>query len=1000
MSEIMTPIPFDKLISWMMKEYKSHGSIFGISKDKFYKNISGKKINILRTKISSPIGPAAGPNTQLAQNLLSAYVAGARVFELKTVQTIDGEDLRKCIARPCINAEDEGYNCEWSTELTVQQAYEEYVKGWFALHVAAYELKLSDECDFIFNMSVGYDYEGITSKKIDDFICSLVNAEDTEIFKQCKQYLLDNIDEFENITPQKIEKISPEISSSITLSTLHGCPPEEIEKIAYYFLTEKKLHTYIKCNPTLLGYELTREILDKAGYRYISFDNRHFEQDLKFDDAVKLVERLKDTANQNNLTFGVKITNTFPVQIKDDELPGEFMYMSGRALYLLSINVAEKFAKYFNGDINISYSGGADYFTLEGLLESGIKPITFCTTILKPGGYARIKQLSLLAEKARYKSNKIDIDALSHLTEKALINKHILKEARDVKSRKTESVLPLYDCYKAPCKEGGCPINQQIPEYLELVAKGEYERAFSVIAIDNALPSVLSILCSHACQSKCTRLDYEMPLQIRNAKNIAVRNAQQKYIDNIKKIPLKTDKKVAVIGAGPAGIAAGTYLRRNGVSVTVFEKNDSPMGIVKYIIPGFRVSEDDMNLDYNMSVKTGVDYKFNVDAEYNIDELKREFDYVIIATGAWKHGFSPVKQGGENLTDALDFLDESKKAECRINLGENIAVIGGGDVAMDCARAAKRAEGAKKVDIVYRRTKEYMPAEPEEIRHALSDGINMIELYSPVSYDGKTLKAEKMRLSEKGEDGRKKVVSTEEEIMLEYDTVISATGARVNTELFEKNNIELDGRYPKLDENNESSIKNVYIAGDCSKGASSIVSAVADSKIIAKNILNKLDLENDFIKVEPIITKKDIRLKKAILRDGSQKKEDGERCLSCDRICEICVTVCPNRANVVIMADERPQIIHIDGMCNECGNCGTFCPHTGNPYKDKITLFWDVDGFRNSTNKGMLILDDDTILIRDEEDAEYKCRIDDKRISDNLRSIINAVKSDYTYLRI
>lgn len=996
----MTPIPFDKLVDWMIKEYENESQVFGIDKAKFYKNMSGKTISIFGTEITSPIGPAAGPNTQLAQNLVAAYVSGARVMELKTVQTLDGEALRSCIPRPCINAQDEGYNCEWSTELTVQQAYEEYVKGWFAIHVAAFEFGISIKTDFVFNMSVGYDYEGITSRKIDTFINDLTNAENTDIWKQCKNYLLKNIEKFKNITTKQIEQIPHLISSSITLSTLHGCPPEEIEKIAHYFLVKKRLHTYVKCNPTLLGYDLTRNILDEMGYGYISFDHRHFEQDLKFDDATKLVSRLQATAKENNLDFGIKITNTFPVQIKDEELPGEFMYMSGRALYPLSIHVANKFSQYFDGDISISYSGGTDYFNLEELLETGIKPVTFCTTILKPGGYARINQLSKVAQKCIDREfNNINVQALKSLTDNLPNDIHLQKEIREVKSRKTQSPLPLYDCYKAPCKDGGCPINQQIPEYLELVAMGEYDKAFEAIAIDNATPSILSKLCSHECQNKCTRLDYDMPLQIRNAKSIAVQNAQQNFIDSIVKTPLKTDKKVAIIGAGPAGIASGTFIRRNGVDVTVFEKNDKPMGIVKYIIPKFRVNQKDIDLDYNMCVKTGVNFKYNVDENYSIDNLMKEYDFVIIATGAWRDGFSPVEQGKGKLIDALEFLDKSKKANCKIKLGENIAIIGGGDVAMDCARAAKRAIGAKNVHIVYRRTKEFMPAEPEEIRLAIADDIRIRELLSPVSYEGRILKVQKMKLAEKGADGRRKVIPTGVEKGLYYDTVISATGARVDIELIAKNNIELSkGRYARLDECNQTNIENVYVAGDCAKGASSIVQAVADSKKIAKDILRKLNIKHDFTKVNPIININDVKLKKAVLMDASLGHEDGERCLSCDRVCEICCTVCPNRANIAIDAKAKPQIIHIDGMCNECGNCGTFCPHTGNPYKDKITLFWSKEGFNNSTNKGMLFIGEKTVIIRDEENQEFICTIDDKRISENLRDIIAVIMQKYAYL--
>ena len=554
MSEIMTPMPFKQQIRWMIEEYRSKNSVFGVHKDKFYR--SGCTTKVLGQELGSPLGPAAGPNTQLAQNLVASYVAGFRFMELKTVQTLDGEDLRKCIPRPCINAEDEGYNVEWSTELTVQQAYEEYVKGWLAVHVAMKEFGLSDQTDVMFNMSVGYDFEGITSEKIDSYINNLADASDTVVFKEFRDWLLSSTDMFENVTAADIEAIPSCVSSSITLSTLHGCPPEEIEKIAHYFLTVKKMDTFIKVNPTLLGYDFVRGILDKLGYDYVSFDTRHFDQDLKFSDAVALIERLMDTAKQQGLEFGVKVSNTFPVQIKNDELPGEFMYMSGRSLFPLSINVARRLSDHFKGALPISYSGGADAFNVERILNTGIRPVTFATTILKPGGYARAKQLCEKAEKAAHKGSGIDVAALNKLADSVLCDKHIAKEAREVKSRKTESLLPLFDCFKAPCKQGGCPIEQQIPEYLQCVARGEYDKAFEIIAIDNAVPAVTGEICSHACQTKCTRIDYDEPLQIRQAKKLASQNAQQKYIDKLKAAPLRSDKKVAVIGAGPGDPSA------------------------------------------------------------------------------------------------------------------------------------------------------------------------------------------------------------------------------------------------------------------------------------------------------------------------------------------------------------------------------------------------------------------------------------------------------------
>ncbi len=999
MSEIMTPMPFEQMMRWMTADYRSKNSVFGVHKNKFYRNKSGRKAMVFGCELSSPLGPAAGPNTQLAQNLLASYVGGLRFMELKTVQTMDGEELRKCIPRPCINAEDEGYNVEWSTELTVQQAFEEYVKGWFAIHVAMKEFGLSDKTDVMFNMSVGYDFAGITSEKIDSYINNLRDASGTPVFKACRTWLLDNLDLFENVTAADIEAIPSCVSSSITLSTLHGCPPEEIEKIANYFLTVKRMDTFIKVNPTLLGYDFVRDILNKLGYDYVSFDTRHFDQDLKMPDAVALIARLKDTAKQQGLSFGVKVSNTFPVQIKDEELPGEFMYMSGRSLFPLSINVARQLSNYFDGTLPISYSGGADAFNVERILKTGIKPVTFATTILKPGGYARGKQLSEKAEKAYYESTDIDVAALNELADSVLTDKHIAKDARDVKSRKTGSILPLFDCFKAPCKQGGCPIEQQIPEYLKCVARGEYDKAFEIITIDNAVPAVTGEICSHACQTKCTRIDYDEPLQIRQAKRLASKNAQQKYIDKLIPVPLRTDKKVAIIGAGPGGIAAGVYLRRNGVAVTIFDRRKKPMGVVQYLIPEFRVSQAAIDLDFNMAVKTGVEFRFGV-SDVDVAKLKKEYDFVVIATGAWKEGACPVQQGGEYTMDALDFLERSKNADCKLDLGKSVAVIGGGDVAMDCARAALRANGSPKVSIVYRRTRKFMPAEPEEQRLALEDGVEFLELLAPVAYENGLLTVKVMKLGEKGADGRRNVEPTGETKQLSFDTVINAVGARVDTEFFACSAIDQNNRgYAAVNEQTcQTNLDGVYVSGDCRRGASTIVEAMADSKRITKDILRILGLSHDFVRVSKEAQPENIRSSRAVLADSMDNANDAARCLNCDVVCEVCCEVCPNRANVGIMVSGHPQIVHVDGMCNECGNCGFFCPHTGLPYKDKFTVFWSEEGFHDSTNKGVLFIDDNTVLIRDESGAEYSCTIDDARLSEDYAAIIKAIKKDCGYL--
>ncbi|NLA96013.1 MAG: putative selenate reductase subunit YgfK, partial [Clostridiaceae bacterium] len=638
MSDIMRPISFANLIEWSLGEYKKQGSVFGLDQSKFYVNRSGGRfVTPFGDKIASVVGPAAGPHSQLAQNIIVSYLAGARFVELKTVQKMDGEEIRQAVAKPCINAEDECYNCEWSTELTVQEALDEYIKAWIAIKVLAVEFGLSDGNDFAFIMSVGYDLDGIKLPKMDAFIEGLKDASQLPLFSGSIQYLKDHQDLFDKVDQAVIDSISPQVCRQVTLSTLHGCPPDEIERIAHYLLTEKKVHTFVKCNPTMLGYAFVRQTLNQLGYDYIAFPDKHFLADLQYGDAVGIFTRMLAVAKKEKLAFGVKLSNTCPVDVKRGEVPSEEMYMSGRALMPLTINLALKLSRAFDGRLPVSFAGGADAFNLKDLLEAGIGPVTVATTLLKPGGYMRLTQMARETESLLGKGGRIDVAKLEKLAEDTIADPRMQKRWREkVDSRKTRSELPLYDCYKAPCKDGGCPIEQQIPEYNTLVARGDYHEAMRVIAIDNPCPTITGVLCAQPCREKCTRLDYDTSLHMRDIKLMAADRAQDAYISKMTASPLKTGKKVCVIGAGPAGQAVAYYLRRNGVEVDVFEKRAASHGIVRYAIPSFRISEEQIDRDYRLVEAAGGGFHFNANPQFDPDDLKKSYDYLILATGAWE----------------------------------------------------------------------------------------------------------------------------------------------------------------------------------------------------------------------------------------------------------------------------------------------------------------------------------------------------------------------------
>ncbi len=399
MSDIMQAIPFKTLLTQVLEEYRQKKTVFSVKN--IYENSESKSaFDIFSRHLELPLGVAAGPHTQLAQNLAACYAAGARFLELKTIQKLYGEDL--AIPRPCIRADDEAYNVEWSSEFCPDDAATEYIKGYFLCKVLAKEFSFGDPDGFIFNMSCGYDYEGLKDPSVDKYIETLKNASSHPTYLECLEVLKLAFEEnkFEKIDLDFIENISPEICSSLTLSTMHGCPPDEIEKMAMHILEEKRVNLYVKCNPTLLGYEYVRNILDDMGYDYIKFGREQFEKDLAQEQAFPMFRRLMARAKEIGLIFGVKLTNTFQTEIHNQELPGSAMYMSGKALYPLSLSVANLLANEFDGKLPMSFSGGADQNNLADLLSANICPVTVCTILLKPRGMNNLKKLAEITASA------------------------------------------------------------------------------------------------------------------------------------------------------------------------------------------------------------------------------------------------------------------------------------------------------------------------------------------------------------------------------------------------------------------------------------------------------------------------------------------------------------------------------------------------------------------------------------------------------------------------
>ena len=981
MSELMTPIPFRELMTWITTEYRRDGAVFGVHKP--YK-AGVKKLPIFGEAIETPFGPAAGPNTQLAQNIIAGYFAGARFFELKTVQKMDGADLAACINRPCILAEDECYNCEWSTELYVQQAFEEYVKAWCALKIMAKVYGLGDPNGFVFNMSVGYDLAGIQGEKIDTFLNGMVDASKTPIFQECIAVLK----EFFPGESDYIDTITPHVSGSVTVSTLHGCPPDEIERIASYLLEKKHLHTFVKCNPTILGYETARSILDSMGYDYIAFDDHHFKEDLQYADAVPMFHRLQALADKEGLEFGLKLSNTFPVDVKAGELPSEEMYMAGKSLFPLTTTMAAMMAKEFGGKLRLSYAGGADAFNIDKLFACGIWPITMATTELKPGGYQRFTQIGDKLDALDFKPfTGVDVVGIEALSLAARSDKYHVKAIKPLPRRKLYEKVPLLDCFTAPCK-GGCPIHQDIPEYIELCRKGAYASALRLITEKNPLPFITGTICAHNCMTKCMRNYYDEPVNIRATKLVAAEKGYDAYMSKITPpAPVTDGRKVAVIGGGPTGMSAAYFVGRAGIPVTLFEKADRLGGIVRQVIPAFRISDEAIDKDMALMEKMGVEVKLNTEAP-SVAELKAQgYTHIFFAVGAWKAGRLDIPG---NVVPVIGWLRDMKAGK-DVSLG-HVAVVGGGNTAMDAARAALRA-GAKSSTLVYRRTKKYMPADAEELEMAIADGVEFLELVAPVEQKDGKLICEKMKLGDPDDKGRRQPVPTGEMVEIPCDTVVSAVGEKVESEVFTRNGITVDEKgIPAF----KTNLEGVYAGGDAMRGPATVVEGIADAQYFANAVIG--EAHKFAIPAKAVATREEAVAKKGVLCESA--KCEGDRCLTCNVVCQVCADVCPNRANVVIeLPDGRQQILHVDRMCNECGNCAVFCPYDSAPYREKFTLFLTREGFDESVNnQGFLPLGGKKVLVRLDSKV-FEADLDAKNdLPADIEVFIWTVLTKYAYL--
>jgi putative selenate reductase len=369
----------------MFRELERRESIFDLAARAFVLGDAARDMSVRLhgRRAASPFGPAAGPHTQLAQNMVLSWLAGGRILELKTVQANDA----LTIPRPCIDMQTVGYNVEWSQELRLEQSLEEYVKGAMLIRmlVASGRLPIAPGFDrTVFDMSVGYDLAGIRSERVQAFIRGMRNA--TPVVERLRRELTGELAAYRDV------EFPMQLSGTLTLSTFHGCPPGEIARIVEFLLRELRLDCVVKLNPTLLGREEVGGLLhDALGYTDVTVPASAFDRDTTWEQAVDFCGRLADTAASVGLGFGVKFCNTLVTLNHRAFFPDteREMYLSGPPLHVLAMHLVRRFRRTFGDRIPISFSAGIDRHNFPDVVALGLVPVTVCTDLLKPGGYAR-----------------------------------------------------------------------------------------------------------------------------------------------------------------------------------------------------------------------------------------------------------------------------------------------------------------------------------------------------------------------------------------------------------------------------------------------------------------------------------------------------------------------------------------------------------------------------------------------------------------------------------
>lgn len=401
------------------------------------------------------------------------------------------------------------------------------------------------------------------------------------------------------------------------------------------------------------------------------------------------------------------------------------------------------------------------------------------------------------------------------------------------------------NCKMKPCSKNGCPIQTDIPEFIEKIKASEYEEAYKILLDNNAFSHVCSLVCpqEEQCEGSCIRGVKQTPTKIGELEKFINEWAIENHIEYRITNSEKKGKRVAIIGSGPAGMECSIELLKNGYDVTIFEKDKMPGGILWYGIPDFRLPKQIVkNIiqkieNRGATIKTGIEFGKDI----TIESLKKDFDAIFLAIGATSSmTYELANEKLENVYQSDIFLKAYNEDRFLKNLGK-VVVIGGGNVAMDVSRVATKM-GAETVKILYRRDKEHMPARKIELEEAIEDGVEFVPLTKVISANLEEKKIVSVNcIKTKIMDG--KAVDVDNTMfVVEANTVVFAIGQKPERALLEKENVKLnDWGMIEVDENGMTNLENVYAGGDATESKSTVCRALAAGKKAAKGIIKNFE---------------------------------------------------------------------------------------------------------------------------------------------------------------